>query len=295
MIAIQTLGLNSPKKVEHGDFTHIPVVTGEEGRKVLEDARMAKTGHHRSALIVFWKSCFIVLLYTLAGWGFFGTYYHWTFIDCLYMSVVITTTVGYGDITPDKDDRNAQTFLWMYAVIGVFFLGKALSEIVMICSSFVKTLGKQSRHRALKKSADALSHGMMGKTSIVRKTGHQVGVLEDSVMASWKQTAKFINRHYGTLVRMVFVFITLVSTWTLGACIVIAIEPRRFDEDGAQIGFDFWQGFYCAVITSLSVGLGDFSPQTQWGRLAFVIYIPVSVVLVLGSIAQVMHIIIATK
>jgi hypothetical protein len=47
---------------------------------------------------------------------------------------------------------------------------------------------------------------------------------------------------------------------------------------------------YCSIITSLSVGYGDFYPTSQPGRLAFAFYIPFSVVTVVGSIPQLIQI-----
>lgn len=48
----------------------------------------------------------------------------WSIVDSLYFSVVTTTTVGFGDLTPDTD--GAKLFTVVYIVFGISIIGTFL-------------------------------------------------------------------------------------------------------------------------------------------------------------------------
>ena len=47
------------------------------------------------------------------------------------------------------------------------------------------------------------------------------------------------------------------------------------------------QTLYWAIITMSSVGYGDISPKTQWGRLVAIFYIPVAVAALMSAIGNI--------
>jgi hypothetical protein len=74
-------------KVERGEYTHIPVLTGPAGQAVLRDAEELEDRSGRSAVMIVAYTCMAILGYISLGYSYFGahTVYNWSFIDCSYM------------------------------------------------------------------------------------------------------------------------------------------------------------------------------------------------------------------
>ena len=60
----------------------------------------------------------------LLGTVVFSALEDWGYVDSLYFSVVTTTTVGFGDLTPDTD--GAKLFTVFYIVAGLSIVGTFL-------------------------------------------------------------------------------------------------------------------------------------------------------------------------
>lgn len=60
----------------------------------------------------------------LVGTVVFSALEDWSYVDSLYFSVVATTTVGFGDLTPDSD--GAKLFTVLYIVVGLSIVGTFL-------------------------------------------------------------------------------------------------------------------------------------------------------------------------
>jgi hypothetical protein len=155
----------------------------------------------------------------------------------------------------------------------------------ILIAAYMQMLAKGAHIKAMQKSAAALSEGIKRK-----KSGEVVKRAKDG-SSFWKH----MRMHHGITIKICGVIGTLICTWIFGGAMLFAAEPAVYEDEEQMQGFTFTQGVYCAVITSLSIGYGDFSPSTQISRGLYVIYIPTAVVVVLGSIGQVMSIITAQR
>lgn len=54
----------------------------------------------------------------------------WNFMDALYFSMVTMSTVGYGDLSPDKRSGGLLFFTIVYIVTGVVVVFPRLANIV---------------------------------------------------------------------------------------------------------------------------------------------------------------------
>ena len=76
-----------------------------------------------------------------------------------------------------------------------------------------------------------------------------------------------MKRTHGITVQVCLTGLTLALAWLVGAVLYSAAEPPgTINSAGEEVGVTFTQAFYCAVITSLSIGYGDFSPSTVLSR-----------------------------
>jgi hypothetical protein len=64
------------------------------------------------------------LLLILVGTLVFSALEDWSYVDSFYFSVVTTTTVGFGDLSPDTD--GAKLFTAFYIVAGLSIVGTFL-------------------------------------------------------------------------------------------------------------------------------------------------------------------------
>jgi hypothetical protein len=160
-----------------------------------------------------------------------------------------------------------------------------VTRLGLLIVAYVQMLAKKASMKAMEMSTAVLSEGMER-----RKTGEVLKRAKDGG-SFWKH----LRMHHGITIKIVGVTGTLICTWIVGGAMLFAAEPAVY-EDGEQMqGFTFIQGFYCAVCTSLSIGFGDFSPSTQISRGLYIIYIPSAVVVVFGSIGQVISIMTAQR
>jgi hypothetical protein len=270
MLASASLGKKRKRRL---NFLAVPKLIGSQGDQVLEEA--ASVGKRQKSVMMTVFTCiFVIVSFVFIGYAFFGHFYGWTFIDCFYFAMVTVTTVGYGDLTPE-DDPDQQTFVWMYAFAGVVFLGAALGDLVGAISQLVKRMLENAKKKALQKSNEMIAKAMEDNDEVgdVSKSLHDA---KEGQLKQIKNAVKHVWEHEGTMVKSFLIFAQLFSVWNFGASLLLA-----FEED-----MSYTQSLYCCVITSLSVGYGDFYPQTQNGRFAFAFFIPFSVVIVIGCIPQ---------
>ena len=68
------------------------IIRGDEGRRALAAAEVARSQTVRNILIKLIKSIVMVLGYVIFGWMWFRKKYDWTFTDCFYFAMVTVTT-----------------------------------------------------------------------------------------------------------------------------------------------------------------------------------------------------------
>jgi hypothetical protein len=207
--------------------------------------------------------------------------------------MVTVTTVGYGDLTPSEDPAHLM-FVAAYAFLGVAIIASLLSDVSTRAVRFVKKMAREAKNEALMES-NVLLHSERGAHYLHMHSSHEINVetAAAAAKAREKRRASLLGKSqkkakrlydsakasFGVLVDLGVVLFQLFVIWACGAAMLQSTE-----------GFTFVQGFYCCVITSISVGYGDYFPTSQLGRLLFSFYIPLSVTAVLGCIHHLMNI-----
>ncbi len=71
----------------------------------------------------------LALLTIASGTSFFTFVEGWRVIDALYFSVVMLTTIGFGDLVPSSD--LAKLFTVVYSLVGIGILASFVASIAM--------------------------------------------------------------------------------------------------------------------------------------------------------------------
>ena len=188
--------------------------------------------------------------------GFDVLVVHWTFVDTLWFSVVLLTTVGYGNtFTPSNPQSRAFTLLW--SLYGLFIFGSS----TVVVSDALAALHERSASRTRKvlKSIKAPSLKAPSPAS------------QPVAAAERPPGIYYVGRG------LYFNFVYFVALNLGGSAILVGLED----------GWTMLDGFYHCMMTATTIGLGDIAPQTQAGRVYGIVHMILSVVLfgnILGTI-----------
>ncbi|GMH91810.1 hypothetical protein TL16_g12161, partial [Triparma laevis f. inornata] len=214
----------------------------------------------------------VIMAYIFLGVIAFGFVFEdWPVIDCMYYAVLTFTTVGYGDFALESDDWASQLFNSFYAILGISIIGWALNVIGQkMVQEQVKALAaankKASRpvvDSALEPNENDTEEQIEAK--LVKKLEKEVAGKAEATRQRWAKIKK--------------------NVWPILLMFTIGSVVFGFLEEWSVI-----QSFYWCVITSLSIGYGDFAPSKAESRLLAVLFIPVSVAIVSGSIGGIVNI-----
>lgn len=175
----------------------------------------------------------------------------WPIIDSLYFAVTCFTSVGYGDICPQT--VAAKIFTALFVLYGISILGIALgivgSNLVEVEQNAVGRAGNRVKQRLLKQfqkdSADS-----------------------DPAVEPQQEASSFV---------------TSVTELILNQLPNLALIGGLALWIGHIEGWSMLTSIYYGIITTTTVGLGDFSPSKPLARLVAVFFIPISVA-VLGEL-----------
>jgi voltage-gated potassium channel Kch len=188
----------------------------------------------------------------------------WTPTDAVYYSVVTLTTVGYGDLYPKTDTGKYFTCLFVYLGVGMVASMLSYAVSVLLCSSRSAVVVKEK----MEKLARSESSGGVEPTPEEKE--------REANLASFRAILK--------------AFLTALGMTLVGALFFCFYEEEKanyVDPEGKISAFT--NAFYMAVITMTSVGYGDFSPQSQNGRIFAIFWIQLgtmSVVFFAGEISK---------
>jgi hypothetical protein len=221
----------------------------------------------------------------------------WSFIDCMYFAIVTCTSVGYGDLTPKRP--GTKLFTCVYALVGIGLIAEILMRVVAViyrihqavASRATMLMLKQSLH-IKKKAAQAgasvsATAGGAGKrllaSSATAGRNKEPGLAEGFRNASKRQAtaAMGASKQISESIRGSKLYTLLMIIVPLVAYIFLGLALGHIE------GWDLVTSIYVACISLATVGYGDFSPQSQYGRLFASLYIPIGVAVTLNVLAQI--------
>ena len=201
----------------------------------------------------------VLAYYSLAVIGFSFLVDDHSIIDSLYMATIVVTTIGYGDTAPDHS--TARVYMLLLAAYGIIILGIVLGILGDIIVEG-QSLNRKARRRKLQQRF----LGSMGRSN-------------DSSPDSFTEFS-------GTKASLSS---EIVSTFLLEAPVVLIVLALGV-MIGLHEGWTMFESIYWTVVSSLTIGFGDFTPESPVMRLFCVFFLPFSVAVfgeVLSRIASV--------
>lgn len=226
-------------------------------------------------------SIFITLLYITLGVVVLCLSEKWTMIDAHYFVIVTLTTVGYGD-QESWSGEGIMLFQALYSLVGIMLMSAALGIIAgFVYEKHEKALQEakakmQEAQMELAKSAAAAGGGRFSLVSPKNSSRRKMATVE--CVAFIKRVCPKILRDLAPHLFQLFIILVIGM--------VLIYYDHDYDPDSTTP--TFIECFYFAVITGTTIGYGDYSPQTQAGRVVGVVYVLASVVTlggVLGDVA----------
>lgn len=173
----------------------------------------------------------IIITHLLLSTVFLAISEGWALLDALYFSVVIATTVGYGDITPIRPI--SKIFVAIYAIVSVAIIANLLQSLVERFAVAQRKMAKSARSIVLGISNDTLL---------------QNSESTDLVVTSRLAVSRSVLRLRATMIMF------------LGACISGIVLYKYFLKESLV------DVIYFLCISMTTVGLGDIHPKTQFGK-----------------------------
>jgi potassium channel subfamily K len=203
----------------------------------------------------------------------------WSILDSLYFTIVLLTTIGYGDMTPSTPA--GKIFASFFALGGIVVLGLALGvvgsqlvEAEISAAEKMKEKTSQMLERAfIPKRADGLiasdsSTSLSSLDSSGLLTSHHVELLESilTIQQSEESYVKKMGRKCLSILSMIRKQLPGLLPILAGALIISTLEK-----------WAWYDAFYYSVVTATTIGFGDLTPTSELTKFCAVIFIPFAV------------------
>ena len=202
---------------------------------------------------------FFALIIISSGTFIFHWLEGWDYLDSLYFVIITLTTIGYGDLVPTTTLSKVITIF--YGINGIVLLLVLFDLIRRVRSAeFMKQaqMRKQPYPAVAKKNADDAQPATPKMTENLQTP--PIG----------KPSGKGIVKNTITKLFLLDLLRDTQSRWVLFfAAVVIALGGLAFYN---VEGWSFFNSIYFMFITMTTIGYGDFSPDSDWGKVLTIFF-----------------------
>ncbi|KAI9675048.1 MAG: Potassium channel [Caeruleum heppii] len=209
------------------------------------------------------------LVYLFAGAAVYAHIENWRYLDAIYWADVTLLTVGLGDFAPTS--HLGRSLLFPFAIGGILIIGLVIGSIrSLVLERGKKKMGvrmvEKTRKRALKKlntEEGSIKILPFKKRHLVIEgaTEKDRRQREFEVMREIQDQAEFVRR-WTALAISSTVWLTL---WLVGAVVFWRAEaPGQ--------GWSYFQAVYFSYVSLLTLGYGDYRPQSNGAKPFFVFW-----------------------
>ncbi|KAI5845952.1 hypothetical protein BZA05DRAFT_426945 [Tricharina praecox] len=187
-------------------------------------------------------------LYLSLGAGIFSSLEGWSFVDGVYWADLTLLTIGFGsDFSPKR--QVSQGILIPYAVGGVIMVGLVVGSVRGL---FLERGKSKVRNRAIHKERKKILKDL--------KCSDTDWKTEFELMRSVQDAANMNRRWWGLGTAL----IAFLIVWFGGAIV--------FSHSEQDQGWTYFQSLYFTYVSLLTIGYGDYYPQSNFGKPFFVVW-----------------------
>lgn len=162
----------------------------------------------------------------------------------LYFCMVSVLTIGLGDILPTKN--GARAFILIFSLVGVILLGLVISMIRQVLHNTQQPVFLWHRMEVERKKV----------LKVIKKRGYTLTNEEAfKIMRKIDHKLKAEKEMYGLLVSLLIFCVF----WLVGAVVFHYVE-----------NWSYFQCVYFCLLCLITIGYGDFAPETALGRVFFI-------------------------
>jgi len=199
-----------------------------------------------------------IVLFFISGYLFYGRYAGWSAIDCIYFSVVVVTSVGYGDLVPTTEEE--MLFTAVYILAAMVIVISAISRIVDIFVSGKVVAAMQQAEEAKEKELQRMCHADGSA---------------DDLFVSDEEQANIERRKQ--IVSCFKAFAVLCAWGGVGTLFFSSQEEFIEGNDNLKDVRPWVGALYFTVVTLTTVGFGDDCPKTDLQKVFSVLFILIGV------------------
>lgn len=209
------------------------------------------------------------VIYLLLGALVFSKIEGWRYLDAVYWADVTLLTIGLGDYSPSS--TVGRGLIIPFAICGVLMVGLVIGSI----RSLVLEHGKEKMiARIIEKRRESAVNNVDGRKQTIKVSWFaqadfstdpslspaQQREEEFKVMRRVQKTAESERRYVALATSLSFA----LMLWFGGAAVFMAAEERQ--------GWTYFQSVYFTFVALLTIGYGDFTPQSNAGKAFFVVW-----------------------
>jgi len=201
-----------------------------------------------------------IVLFFITGYLFYGHYAGWSAIDCIYFSVVVVTSVGYGDLVPTTEIE--MLFTAVYILAAMVIVISAISRIVDIFVSGKVVAAMQQAEEAKEKELQRMC-----------KADSDGGA--DDLFVSDEEHARLERKKQ--IISCLKAFAMLCAWGGVGTFFFSSQEEFLEGNDNLKDVRPWVGALYFTVVTLTTVGFGDDCPKTDLQKTFCVLFILIGV------------------
>lgn len=240
------------------------------------------THHH---WLMFYSVLFLIYAQLIAL--LYASIEGWRYLDAFYWVIITALTIGFGDINPTSS--TGRGLVCLVAPIGIILLGIVVYHIGKIVLEEAKsTMEEQMKSR--KRKMEAIQRHQEDRNI------EQVRYKEYQRMRDIEHSARF----WCQVITLTVSLATWLFLWLAGAFFFHLCEREQGQQNqgnpqqaGQLRHWTYLESLYMAQASLLTVGYGDFSPQSEAGRSFFVLWamlaVPTTAALVASTVDALME------
>ena len=223
----------------------------------------------------FRNACIAIFIYLSIGAIAFKAVFpepSWSVLDAVYFSSVCLSTIGYGDLVPSTN--GGKIFASIFGMSGILLWSSAIvsigTRLVQSETKFAEKMLRVAKKNAFLEFYEQHMPGIL-KQKDLDQDGKSASTSSNGENTSWPLATPMPPQKAQNGMRQnLFKWFRLVRSLIKPLLVILSGGTLI----GRLEGWNLCDSLYFSLITSSTIGFGDFSPSTVAGRALSILFIP---------------------